>query len=75
MIQVQVRMPENMVKEMDKWVNEGKFKSRSDAVKSIINFYEEKEKTMNFFKMLVRRSKEVKENPDILIPLEESDEI
>ena len=71
MVQVQLRIPEQTVKEIDMWVDEGKFKSRSDAVKTIIALYEEKVKTMEFFRMLVKRSKEAEENPKILIPLDE----
>ena len=73
MVQVQLRVPEQTVKEIDEWVEEGKFKSRSDAVKTIIALYEEKVKTMEFFKMLMKRSKEAEENPQILIPLDDSD--
>ena len=70
MKQVQVRMPENTLSEIDRWIESGKFKSRSDAIKTIVNYYEEREKTMKFLKMLNKRSKEAK-NKDILIPLEE----
>ncbi len=71
MIQVQLRVPEQTVKEIDQWIEEGKFKSRSDAVKTIISLYEDKVKTMEFFRMLMKRSKEAEENPHILIPLDE----
>ncbi|MBL7160461.1 MAG: ribbon-helix-helix protein, CopG family [Candidatus Aenigmarchaeota archaeon] len=70
MVQVQLRIPEQTVNEIDEWVNEGKFRSRSDAVKTIIALYEEKMKTMDFFKMLMKRSGEVEEKPEMLIPLE-----
>jgi len=60
-----------MIEEIDGWVAEGRFKSRSDAIKSIISFYEEREKTCSFFNMLVRRSEEAKEHPESLVPLEE----
>jgi len=73
MVQVQLRVPEQTVKEIDEWVEEGKFRSRSDAVKTIITLYEEKVKTMEFFKMLIKRSKEAEESPEILIPLDDSD--
>jgi len=73
MVQVQLRIPEQTVKEIDEWVEEGKFRSRSDAVKTIIALYEEKVKTMGFFKMLMKKSKEAEENPQILIPLDDSD--
>jgi len=69
--QVQLRLPEKMLEEIDKWVAEGKFKSRSDAIKTILAFYEEREKTREFFKMLTKRSEEAKKHPESLIPLEE----
>jgi len=71
MVQVQLRVPDETVKEIDRWVVEGKFKSRSDAIKTIITIYEEREKTRQFYKMLVERSEEAKEKPEILVPLEE----
>ena len=64
-------MPEKLVKEIDKWVAEGRFKSRSDAIKTIVALYEERERTREFYRMLVERSKEAKEKPEILVPLEE----
>ena len=73
MVQVQLRMPEQTVREIDGWVEKGKFKNRSDAVKTIISLYEEKVKTMEFFRMLMIRSKEADESPQILIPLDGSD--
>ncbi|MCD6226466.1 MAG: ribbon-helix-helix protein, CopG family [Candidatus Aenigmarchaeota archaeon] len=72
MVQVQLRLPEENVKEIDELVIKGKFKSRSDAIKTIIALYQEREKTREFYKMLIKRSEEVKKNPDILIPLEET---
>ena len=60
-----------MLEEIDKWVAEGRFKSRSDAIKTIISFYEEREKTREFFKMLMKRSEEANKHPEALIPLEE----
>jgi Arc/MetJ-type ribon-helix-helix transcriptional regulator len=69
--QVQLRLPEKTLEEIDRWVAEGKFKSRSDAIKSIINLYEEREKTREFYQMLVKRSEEAKKHPEKLVPLEE----
>ena len=71
MTQVQVRMPEKLVREIDRWVAEGRFKSRSDAIKTIVAMYEERERTREFYKMLIERSKEAREKPEILVPLEE----
>ena len=72
MAQVQLRLPEKTVEEIDRWVAEGKFKSRSDAIKTIISLYEEREKTREFYKMLLKRSQEAKEHPEELVPLEEA---
>jgi Arc/MetJ-type ribon-helix-helix transcriptional regulator len=69
--QVQLRLPEKMIEEIDRWVAEGRFKSRSDAIKTIISIYEEREKTRKFYKMLVKRSEEARKHPEALIPLEE----
>jgi Arc/MetJ-type ribon-helix-helix transcriptional regulator len=71
MAQVQLRLPEKVLEEIDRWVAEGRFKSRSDAIKSIISFYEERERTREFFRMLVKRSEEARKHPEVLISLEE----
>jgi len=71
MAQVQLRLSQKTLEEIDRWVAEGRFKSRSDAIKTIISLYEEREKTRQFFKMLVSRSREAKNHPEVLIPLEE----
>ena len=71
MAQVQLRLPEKMLEEIDRWVAEGRFKSRSDAIKSIISFYEERERTRKFFRMLMRRSEEARKHPEALVSLEE----
>jgi Arc/MetJ-type ribon-helix-helix transcriptional regulator len=72
MAQVQLRLPEEMVAEIDAWVAEGKFKSRSDAIKTIISLYEEREKTRKFYELLTKRSQEAKDKPEKLVPLEEA---
>jgi Arc/MetJ-type ribon-helix-helix transcriptional regulator len=71
MAQVQLRLPEKTLEQIDQWVKEGKFKNRSDAIKTIISLYEEKEKTLRFYEMLQKESKEAKEHPETLIPLED----
>ncbi len=70
MAQVQVRVTDKMIETLDEWVEEGKFKSRSDAIRSVLKLYEEREKTRDFYKMLQERSEEAEENPEELIPLE-----
>ena len=71
MTQVQLRLPEKTVGELDEWVDEGRFKSRSDAIKTILALYEERELTREFYAMLARRSDEAKSHPELLVPLEE----
>lgn len=72
MAQVQLRLPEETLKQIDAWVAEGKFKSRSDAIRTIISLYEEREKTRKFYEMLQKRSQEAKERPEELLPLEDA---
>ena len=69
--QVQLRLPQKTLEKIDHWVAEGRFKNRSDAIKSIINYYQEREKTRDFFNMLLKRSEEAKQHPESLIPIEE----
>jgi len=68
-----LRLPRKMIEEIDRWVEEGRFKSRSDAIKTIISLFEEREKTREFLAMLNARSEEAEEHPETLIPLEESE--
>lgn len=70
MAQVQVRVPDVLLETIDEWIEEGKFKSRSDAIRIVLTQYEERERTREFFKMLTDRSRESKEQPESLIPLE-----
>ncbi len=69
-VQVQVRLPKELAKQIDKWVEEGKFVSRSDAIKGIVSMYDEKERTRRFYQMLEKRNKEAKEKPERLVLLE-----
>ncbi len=66
MVQVQVRMPEKLVETIDKWIEEGRFSSRSEAIKMVIAMYQESEKTKAFYNMLMQRSREAKERPETL---------
>jgi Arc/MetJ-type ribon-helix-helix transcriptional regulator len=70
MSQVQVRVPENLLETLDRWVEEGRFKSRSDAIRVILSQYEERERTREFLRMLDQRSREAREHPEELVPLE-----
>jgi Arc/MetJ-type ribon-helix-helix transcriptional regulator len=72
MAQVQLRLTTKMIAEIDAWIAEGRFKNRSDAIKSIITLYEEREKTREFYKMLHNRSEEAKKHPEKLVPIEEA---
>ncbi|MCL4333347.1 MAG: ribbon-helix-helix domain-containing protein [Candidatus Thermoplasmatota archaeon] len=68
--QVQVRLPKDAVDRIDEWIDQGKFTSRSDAIKTILAVYEERELTRKFYNLLEERSKEAREKPSILIPLD-----
>ena len=70
MSQVQVRVPEKLLEVLDRWIDEGRFKSRSDAIRGILSQYEERERTREFYTMLERRSREAREHPEDLVPLE-----
>jgi len=70
MTQVQVRLTKNLLDMLDEWIEKGRFKSRSDAIRIVLTQYEEREKTREFYNMLNKRSKESKENPNDLVPLE-----
>jgi len=69
-VQVQVRLPVELASQIDEWVKEGKFINRSDAIKAIVTFYNEREKTRKFFELLEKRSREAREKPEKLVPLE-----
>ncbi len=69
-VQVQVRLPQELAKQIDKWIEQGKFVNRSDAIKVIVTFYNERERTRKFFEMLEKRTKEAKGRPERLVPLE-----
>jgi len=71
MAQVQLRLPQKTLEEIDKWVAQGRFKNRSDAIKSIITYYQEREKTISFFNMLMKRSEEAKKHPETLVRIED----
>jgi Arc/MetJ-type ribon-helix-helix transcriptional regulator len=67
--QVQVRIPEELAKELDRWIAEGKFSSRSEAVKTIVALYNEREQTRKFYDTLLRESEKARKHPESLIPL------
>ena len=69
--QVQVRIPAELVEELDHWIAEGRFASRSEAVKTIVTLYQEREKTRKFYDMLLKESEEAKKHPETLIPLKD----
>lgn len=70
-VQVQVRVPKKVVEDIDRWITEGRFANRSEAIKTVLTLYEEREKTRQFYQMLVKRSEQAKKKNHALIPLEE----
>jgi Arc/MetJ-type ribon-helix-helix transcriptional regulator len=69
--QVQVRIPEELVQEIDRWISEGRFSSRSEAVKTIVTLYTEREQTRKFYEMLSKESEEARKRPESLISLKD----
>ena len=67
---MQVRIPGELVEETDHWISEGRFSNRSEAIKTIVALYNEREHTRKFYQLLLKRSDEVRKDPTILIPLE-----
>jgi Arc/MetJ-type ribon-helix-helix transcriptional regulator len=70
-VQVQVRVPEKVVQEIDRWISEGRFANRSEAIKTVLVLYQEMDRTRKFYQTLLERSEQAKRKPDLLIPLEE----
>lgn len=69
--QVQLRLSRETLEEIDRWISEGRFKSRSDAIRTIISLYEERERTREFYKMLMQHSEDARKRPESLVRLEE----
>jgi hypothetical protein len=59
-----------MVRTLDEWVEGGKFKSRSDAMRTHLFEYEDREKTREFYRLIAKRSREAHEHPGELRSLE-----
>ncbi|MFA4907272.1 MAG: ribbon-helix-helix domain-containing protein [archaeon] len=66
--QVQLRVPKASLEGIDAMVKTGRFRSRSDAIKAMIQAYEEREKTREFYRLLAGRSAEAKSRKN-LVPL------
>ncbi len=66
-----MRVPEEKIREIDRLVKKGVFKSRSDAIRTMIELYQERRKIREFYAMLRERSKEAEEHPEDLIPIED----
>lgn len=70
-VSVQLRVPKQAVEDIDKLIQQGRFASRSDAIKTMIQLYDEREKTRNFYEMLEKRSSEAKQKPVRLVKFED----
>jgi Arc/MetJ-type ribon-helix-helix transcriptional regulator len=69
--QVQVRIPEELLQEIDGWIAEGRFSSRSEAVKTIVTLYDERERTRKFYEMVSKESEDARKHPKSLIALKD----
>lgn len=70
-VRVQVRVPKKVVQEIDRWIAEGRFANRNEAIETVLTLHQERERTREFYARLLNRSEQAKKNPDSLIPLEE----
>ena len=59
-VNLQVRMPKQLIKLIDEDVKDEIFTSRSDAVRTIVAFYEYQKERNEFYGMLEKRADEVK---------------
>ncbi len=74
-VQVQVKVPKKVVQKIDRWIAEGRFADRSEAIKTVVALYEEREMTREFYWKLLNRSEQAKKKPDSLIPIREANEL
>lgn len=49
MTSVQVRLPDEELKQIDRWVKAGRFTNRSDAIRTIVSIYEDQERKRKAF--------------------------
>ncbi len=63
---VQLRMPEQMIKYLDKEITLGKFNNRSEAIKLIVYEYVQKEKTKKFIEEIDKRSKDANKKENLI---------
>jgi Arc/MetJ-type ribon-helix-helix transcriptional regulator len=66
MVQVQLRLSQDIVDKLDFKIENGIFKSRSDAIKSILLKYEELNNTREFYRELMKRSVESKDKDNLV---------
>ncbi len=70
-IPVQLRLPQQTVKGIDEDVRNGRFKSRSDAIRYILQWFEERENTLRIMGKLEKISAEAKKNPEKWVRLDD----
>ena len=58
-VNIQVRFPQKIVEMVDEDIKGGYFSSRSDAIRTIVEFYELQNKRKEFFEMLKKREEEI----------------
>ena len=71
MVQVQLRVSDATADFLDMLVKQGRFSSRSEAVKTMITIYEERNKTREFYEELKRRAKEMDKHPERAVDFED----
>jgi Arc/MetJ-type ribon-helix-helix transcriptional regulator len=58
-VNIQIRFPQKIVEMVDEDIKGGYFSSRSDAIRTIVEFYELQNKRKEFFEMLKKREEEI----------------
>jgi len=71
MTNVNIRLSPSELEMIDRLVKEGRFTSRSDAIRMMVSVFEEREKTREFYTMLKQRSREAKTSPKKLVSLDD----
>jgi len=68
-VAVQLRVPKRLISRVDRWVSEGRYANRSDAIRAILINHEERERTHAFAQLLLKRSEEASAHPERLVRL------
>ena len=69
--QLRLKLPDKLVKKIDRWISEGRFSSRRGAIETIVSLYYERERTRKFYETLVKRTDEARKCSSLPVPLKD----